>query len=290
MPSDLGDFLRTRRSRVRPEDAGLQAFSGRRRVPGLRRDEVAHLASVSTSYYTSLEQGRTAQVSAEVLAGIARALCLDGFEIAHLQNLVAATRVRPTPVTRPEPAPDDPPEPGLTDLLSSLGDVPAMVLDRALDVIAWNPFGALLFGPSYAVDAVADPAGRPNLARIMFLDRETRDFFVDWELAANGTVQHLRLMVGRHPDEPALTELVGELSARSEAFTRLWAAHGVRPASRATFDLRHPLVGPLTVTRHPLYLSGDEGKIVTVATAEPGSPSAEALARLGALAAERHPS
>ncbi|KIH99571.1 XRE family transcriptional regulator [Streptomonospora alba] len=274
----LGDFLRARRARLRPEDVGSAALPGRRRVAGLRREELAQLAGVSVSYYTRLEQGHSANASDAVLDAIARALRLDEHEAEHLRELAAR---RPRPLNRPSPERVD----SLTrDLLRSLGDVPAMVLGRRTDVLAWNPMAhALLAGhlDPAAPDRLAD---RPNLARMLFLDPHTRDLYVDWERKARAVVGSLRLVAGRHPEDGLLASLVGELSVQSEEFAELWSDHRVKPCEADRYRLRHPLVGELTVTQQLLAVARSPEQSVAVVTTEEGSSAADSLKLLSRFA------
>jgi transcriptional regulator with XRE-family HTH domain len=269
---ELGHFLKSRRARVRPEDVGVQPF-GRRRVPGLRREELAQLAGVSFDYYVRLEQGRAGHPSEAVLDAIARALRLDDAERAHLFDLS-----RPVPrrrAARPERV-----RPQLRRLLDALHDVPAMVIGRRMDVLAWNRLAAALLG-----DWGALPREQRNSARQFFLDDGARALYVDWDENARATVAWLRMAAGRHPDDAGLAELIGELSMKSEEFRRLWPRHDVREKTHGTKRLRHPIVGPLTLSYETLILPGDRDQALFLYTAEPGSESETALRLLGSAAA-----
>jgi transcriptional regulator with XRE-family HTH domain len=275
----LGDFLRARRARVRPEDAGVPVYGGRRRVPGLRREELAQLAGVSAGYYTRLEQGLSPGASDAVLDAVARALRLDDTERAHLYRLA-----RPGPGAR---RPAEWPErvrPGVRTMIESFGDVPALVLGRYLDVLAWNPLAhALLAG--HLDRAAPDRAGdRPNVARLVFLDPHGRELFGDWDRKARSTVADLRLIAGRRPASPALARLIGDLCVGSPEFAELWAAHGVADCGPAARVYHHPVVGELTLTGELMALP-DDGQRVAVLTAEPGSSSHAALRLLAGLTA-----
>ena len=263
----LGEFLRARRSLLRPEDVGLPALRDRRRVAGLRREELAQLAGVSVSYYTRLEQGQSVNASDAILDALAGALRLDEHECEHLRELAAR---RPRAQRRPPPERLDP----LTrDLLRSLGDVPALVLGRRSDVLAWNPLGhALLAGH---VDATAPdrPADRPNTARMLFLDPHTRELYADWPRKARAVVGNLRAVAGRHPEDALLASLVGELSMKSPEFVTLWGDHRVKPCEADSYDLRHPLVGPVTVAQQILVPARSPQQTVVVVTTEEGSAS-----------------
>ncbi|MDA2806470.1 helix-turn-helix domain-containing protein [Nocardiopsis suaedae] len=274
----LGDFLRARRERLRPEDAGSAALPGRRRVAGLRREELALLAGVSVSYYTRLEQGHAANASDAVLDAIARALRLDEHEAEHLRELAAR---RPRRLERPAPERVDSPT---HDLLRSLGDVPAMVLGRRTDVLAWNPMArALLAGhlDPAAPDRCEEP---PNLARMLFLDPHTRDLYVDWERKARAVVGSLRLVAGRHPEDGVLASLVGELSVQSEEFAELWSDRRVKPCEADRYRLRHPLVGELTVAQQVFAVARSPEQSLVVVTTEEGSSAADSLKLLSRFA------
>jgi transcriptional regulator with XRE-family HTH domain len=269
---ELGDFLKSRRARVRPEDVDLPD-SGRRRVPGLRREELAQLAGVSADYYVRLEQGRGGHPSDGVLDAIATALSLDEAERAHLYDLARTTGPRRrTP--RPERV-----RPPLQVLLDALEHVPAFVLGRRMDVLGWNRLAAALI-----IDFGALPPKERNTARLVFLDEGMRSTYTDWEETARETVAYLRLMAGRHPDDPGLAELIGELSMKSGDFRRWWARHDVREKTHGTKRMRHPLVGPLTLLYETLGLRGDADQILIAYLAEPGSESETALRLLGSMA------
>jgi transcriptional regulator with XRE-family HTH domain len=277
----LGDFLKTRRSQLRPEVIGVPTYGERRRVPGLRRDELARLAGVSTSYYTRLEQGHSSSASPEVLDALATALQLDEAERRHLHDLA-----RPAKQARRarRPAPEHLTE-ATGQLLDALAAVPAVVLGRRTDVLAWNRLGHALFAGHLDFGAV-EVARRPNMAQLVFLDPHTRELYADWPSKAKAVVGNLRLMAGRHPDDAALHELVGRLSAKSTEFASMWADHRVKPCATADYEMRHPLVGPLTVTQQTL--STGTGPSVVVATAPHGSPSHTALTLLAQASASHH--
>ncbi len=270
--STLGEFLRSRRAQLRPVDVGLGEY-GRRRVPGLRREELAQLAGVSAAYYTRLEQGQGRNASDAVLDALARALRLDDHERAHLHALarpVAPARRR----ARPEKL-----RPGLAQLVATL-NVPALVVGRRLDVLTWNRRGRALFGQDeFGLDSFG--AGQspepPNLARLTFLDPSIRELFVDWPVQARETVACLRQLAGQHPGDRTLTELIGELSMHSDEFAALWSRHRVRNCAFGTLDLRHPEIGVVTVQEEALELPDDAGQRLLLYTAAPGSPSEAAL-------------
>ncbi|ADJ45225.1 XRE family transcriptional regulator [Amycolatopsis mediterranei S699] len=270
----LGEFLKTRRSHLRPEDVGLATYGERRRVPGLRREELAQLAGVSAPYYSRLEQGQSANASPEVLDALAGALRLDDTERRHLHELAAGAR-RPAPRRRPAP---ERVTPALRQLLATLGDVPVVVLGRFSDVLAWNAAGHALFAGHLAPDAPERPGTRPNMARLVFLDPHTRELYADWPAKARAVVATLRMASGRHPDDPRPAALVGELSVRSTEFAAWWADQRVKAGGDAVYEMHHPLVGALTVT-HQALLTEQEQHVV-VATTEPGSPSHAAMTLL----------
>ncbi|MDT0414258.1 helix-turn-helix transcriptional regulator [Streptomyces sp. DSM 41982] len=268
--AELSEFLRLRRAGLKPQDVGLPELGRQRRVPGLRREELAQLAGVSVAYYTRLEQGNAGNVSAEVLDAVARALRLSDAEHEHLLHLARARpgrkKKRGCPTTL---------RPALGTLLDSL-DVPAYVLDGRTDILGWNRLAAALLH-----DFGTLPPHRRNFARLVFLEPALRDRFVDWEAKAAETVRALRVYAGYCSEDTELTGLIGELSLHSEDFRRLWAAHEVRDLGHGTKVFRHPLVGELTLSYETLRLPDDPGQSLFVYHAEPGSPSAEALRLLG---------
>ncbi|MEU4204662.1 helix-turn-helix transcriptional regulator [Streptomyces sp. NPDC039022] len=272
--TQLGSFLRARRSRLGPEDAGVPTYGEPRRVPGLRREELAMLAGVSTSYYTRLEQGQSLSASPEVLDAIAGALRLDESERRHLHDLGRVDRQR----TRGRPPAPERVSEAMRQLLDALGEVPAIVLGRRSDALAWNRLGHALFAGHLDPGAPDLPTRRPNMARLLFLDPHVRDLYVDWPTRARAVVANLRLVAAQHPEDVALHALLGELSAKSAEFAAMWAEHRVKPCTVASYEMRHPLVGPLTVILQTL--SHGPGPAVVVATTEAGSPSRAALALL----------
>ncbi|CAL9454987.1 helix-turn-helix transcriptional regulator [Streptomyces sp. Tu 3180] len=270
--AELSEFLRTRRARLKPEDVGLPDFGRHRRVPGLRREELAQLAGVSVAYYTRLEQGNGRNVSAEVLDSIARALRLTAAEHAHLTHLAKPKRHRKKQGPRTQQT-----RPALRQLLESMDTVPAYVVGRRSDILAWNRMAAALFG-----DWGRMPAQERNWARLVFLNPDYRKLFVEWDQKAYDMVAYLRMDAGCHPDDPQLSSLVGELSVKSEEFRGLWAAHDVKEKSHGVKHVRHPLVGELTLLWESFRPAGDDsGQSLVTYFAEPGSPSAEALRLLG---------
>ncbi len=267
--AELKEFLRTRRARLRVEDLEIGGSGRVRRVPGLRREEVAQLAGVSVDYYTRLEQGRHLNVSDEVLDAVARALRLDEversylFQIARVQTRRA--RRRPAPVQRVRP--------GIRRVLETLDDVtPAFVFGRRMDLLAANRLARALLG-----DFEALPPRDRNLLRFTFLDESARELYTDWEDVARDNVAILRLDAGRHPDDPLLTELVGELAVKSEEFRRWWADHNVRERTHGVKRYHHPMVGDLQVNYESVAVLGDPDQTLCIYTADPGSPSETAL-------------
>ncbi|MER5947234.1 helix-turn-helix transcriptional regulator [Streptomyces sp. NPDC001904] len=276
--AELSEFLRTRRARLKPEDVGLSAAGRHRRVPGLRREELAQLAGVSVAYYTRLEQGNGRNVSAEVLDAIARALRLSDTEHAHLVHLA-----KPTQARRKQRAPrrQQQVRPALRHLLENLEGVPAYIGGARSDILAWNRMAAALFGDWGALT----PSER-NWARLTFLDPAYRELFLDWEQKASDMVSYLRLYAGRNPEDPDLSALVGELSVKSEEFRKLWATHDVKEKGHGVKRMRHPLVGELTLSYETLHLPDDDGQFLSVYHAEPGTASAEALRLLASWGAD----
>ncbi|WP_432196427.1 helix-turn-helix domain-containing protein [Streptomyces sp. bgisy027] len=274
--AELSEFLRTRRARLKPEDVGLPDYGRHRRVPGLRREELAQLAGVSVAYYTRLEQGNGRNVSAEVLDAIARALRLSDAEHAHLTHLAKPKRHKKKPVARTEQV-----RPVLRQLLDSIDGVPAYISGRRSDILAWNGMAAAVFG-----DWSELPAQERNWARLVFLRPEYRELFVEWDQKASDMVAFLRMDAGCHPDDPRLSALVGELSVKSEEFRRLWAVHDVKEKSYGVKPLRHPLVGELTLNFESFRLTDGSGQTLITYHAEPGSPSAQALRLLASWGAD----
>ncbi|MEU4157345.1 helix-turn-helix transcriptional regulator [Actinoplanes sp. NPDC026670] len=270
----LGEFLQTRRSQLKPEDVGLATYGDRRRVSGLRREELALLAGVSSSYYSRLEQGQSSNASAEVLDALAGALRLDETERRHLHDLADGTRRRPA-ARRAVP---ERVTPAVRQLITALGEVPALVLGRRSDVLTWNRAGHALFAGHLDRSAPQRAETRPNMAHLVFLDPHTRDLYVDWAAKARAVVGTLRMASGQHPDDPALAALIGELSVKSPDFSRMWAAHRVKSGGEPVYEMRHPLVGLLSVTQQSLRT--EPGQNVVVATTEAGSPSHAAMTLL----------
>ncbi|WP_413797393.1 helix-turn-helix transcriptional regulator [Streptomyces iranensis] len=267
----LGRFLRARRERVRPEDVDILS-AGRRRVAGLRREEVALLAGVSTDYYVRLEQGRERHPSAQVVEALARALVLEEDAVAHLHRLARPAPGRRRPAARRERV-----SPTLLRMMEGWPRTPAVVLGRCLTVLAHNTLGRALFdGHTHSRD----------LMRLVFLDPDAREFYPDWERVAVNTVAGLRAAAGIDAEDPELIAVVGELSLKSETFRRLWARHDIRQKTHETKRFRHRLVGELTLEYEALTVNSAPGQQLIVYQAEPGSPSEQALALLGSLTAE----
>jgi transcriptional regulator with XRE-family HTH domain len=277
--NEIRDFLTTRRARITPEQAGLPAYGGNRRVPGLRREEVAMLAGVSIDYYTRLERGNARGASDTVLDGLARALHLDEAERAHLFDLIHAANAG-TAIRAPRRAAREPVRPAVQRILDSMTTTPAYVRDGHLDILAANQLGNALFSPLF--DSPARPA---NPARFLFLDPLAAEFYLDWEPIARDTVAMLRSLAGHNPHDRALSNLIGELSTRSDAFRQLWAAHNVRFHRSGIKRFHHPVVGDLTLAFEALDLAADDGLRISVYTAEPGTPSHDTVNLLASWAA-----
>jgi transcriptional regulator with XRE-family HTH domain len=274
---EIREFLTSRRARVSPEQAGLTSY-GARRVPGLRREEVAVLAGVSVPYYTRLERGDMSGASEGVLEALARALRLDDAERAHLFDLARAAQPS---AARPRRRPARPRvRPEVQWTLDAITGAAAYVGNERLDVLAANALGRALFSELFA-----GPARPANHARFVFLDPRSETFYPDWDRAARETAAILRAAAGRDPHDRDLSDLVGELATRSEAFRTHWAAHDVRFHATAVKQLHHPAVGELSLSFNRLDVAADPGLTMFVYAAEPGTRSAEALDLLGSWAA-----
>ena len=274
----IREFLSTRRAKVSPKQAGLPVYGGdRRRVSGLRREEVALLAGISSEYYTRLERGNATGVSESVIDGIAHALQLDEAERAHLLDLIRTASTTRPPRRRPT---SQRVRPTVQRILDSMSGTPAFVLNRRLDILAANELGVALYSPIYA-----DPVRPPNNARFIFLDPHATEFFRDWNKAANDTVALLRAEAGRDPHDRQLSDLIGELSTRSDEFRVRWAAHNVRIHTTGTKLIHHPVVGDLDLPFESFPLAADPSQSLLTYTAEPGSPSQDALNLLASWAA-----
>ncbi|WP_069387102.1 helix-turn-helix domain-containing protein [Cellulosimicrobium cellulans] len=264
--SDLGPFLKARRGRVQPDDVGLPGH-GARRVPGLRREEVAMLAGVSVDYYARLEQGRERNPSPSALDAIASALCLDIDQRDHLFRLAGLAPAVLAPVATAPPQ-------SLLELLEAWPHTPALIIDRQLDVLAHNALAGALYSGFDLVD---------NLARMTFLDPVAADFYTRWDRAAESCVANLRLALGHVDSADAVRRLVVELSAASAAFRHLWARHDVRGKTHDAKAFHHRDVGELVLGYHAFDVKGSPGHQLIVYQAEPGSPSADKLRVLGSL-------
>ncbi|TCO59179.1 helix-turn-helix domain-containing protein [Actinocrispum wychmicini] len=265
---ELGEFLRTMRARLRPESVGVTSY-GARRVPGLRREELAQLAGVSVTYYTRLEQGQSQNASDDVLDAIARALQLNEDETAHMRDLARPTKRKRRPV-RQESL-----RPGVRQMIAAMQGVAAVAMDRTSDVLAWNTLGHQVLAGHCPYDIPDND--RPNLTRMLFLDAHTRELYTRWDEEAKRSVASLRLVAGRYADDRRLAELVGELSLKSPEFASLWSRHPVLNCTTGTKYLHHPVIGRLELRFEMLQLPDDSGQRVLVYSAEPGSPSEAAL-------------
>jgi transcriptional regulator with XRE-family HTH domain len=274
--TEIREFLTSRRARITPDQAGLPVYGGTRRVPGLRREEVAMLAGVSVDYYTRLERGNMRGVSESVLEALVRALELDEAERAHLFDLARAAG----PAAGPRRRPARRIRPSVQRILDAMTGAPAFAQNGRLDVLAANSLGRALYSEMYA-----DPVRPANHARFVFLNPRARDFYKHWDRAANDTVAILRSEAGRDPYDRDLSDLVGALSTRSDEFRTRWAAHNVRIHKTGVKDFHHPVVGDLSLTYEMMDLAADTGLAILTYSAEPGSRSQEALDLLGSWAA-----
>ncbi|MFF5156801.1 helix-turn-helix transcriptional regulator [Streptomyces sp. NPDC000348] len=275
---ELGDFLRARRDRLRPRDVGLEP-GGRRKVTGLRREELALLAGLSTDYYQRMEQGREVRPSDDVLDALAGALGLDEAERRHLFGLARAAR-RPVPA-RPDRGPERVPD--STRRLLRVMDTPAVVLGRHLDLLAWNPMAQVLLGSPDGY-----PPERLNMLLLLFDDTRTGERSCpDWERQALEYIGMMRAAVATDPAHPRATAIIGELSIRSAEFRRLWARHDVRVSVSGTKTFRVPEVGDVVLDWDTYPLPGRPGPVMLVFTAEPGSADADRLHLLASLRATR---
>ena len=273
---EIREFLSTRRARITPEQAGLPAYGGHRRVKGLRREEVALLAGVSIDYYVRMERGNLSGASDAVLEGVARALQLDDAEQTHLFDL--ARSAQPSAARRRTTTA------GVTasvqQVLDAIGDAPAWVRNARHDMLAANRLASALYSP-----LLADPRRPANNARFVYLDPASRDFFTDWERAADDIAAMLRSEAGRNPYDKQLVELIGELSTRSEDFRTRWAAHNVRFHRAGYKKIHHPVVGDLELNFEAMELPSSPGLTMLVYTAPAGSPAADSLQLLASWAA-----
>lgn len=274
--SEVRDFLRTRRERVTPQQVGLPDFGGARRVKGLRREELALIAGVSVDYYIRLERGILTGVSESVLESLSRALRLDDAEHAHLFDLARVQNASAT--TRRKP-PTAKVRPNVQRMLDGM-TMPAWVRNGRSDFLAGNALARALYSPLFL-----DPAGTPNTARFAFLDPRGQEFWRDWDVVASDMVAVLRAEAARSPYDKGLTDLIGELSTRSEEFRQRWAAHGVMRHLNGSKRVHHPEVGDLDLTYETMELATDTGLTLIAYGTEPGSPSEERLQLLANLVA-----
>ncbi|MEU3979271.1 helix-turn-helix transcriptional regulator [Streptomyces sp. NPDC026672] len=276
--SELGAFLRSRRAAVSPEEAGLATY-GQRRVPGLRREELAELAGISVTYYTRLEQGESHRISDAVLDSLARVLRLAPDERAHLVRLAMPSR---TVLRGEEP---ERVRPAVRALVDAAAGQAAIIVGRRADLLGGNRLGHALWGLPAPDPASGGPL--PNIARVTFLDAAARDLFPDWTAQARDITAYLRLAAARHPDDRELHALIGELSVRSEEFSVIWSSHPVRDCLHSVREYHHPRVGAMVLDEEIVRLTDDPGMRIVFSGAREGTPSAERLARLADLAGGR---
>ena len=275
----ISEFLTTRRAKLTPAQVGLPDFGGRRRVQGLRREEVALMAGMSAEYYKRLERGNAVGVSEAVIDGVSRALRLDETEHAHLLDLVRAANVGAHPQARARTVRKTQLTAGVLQTIDAMSTVPVFVQNGRLDAVATNRLGAALF--SEMLDGARPPA---NAARFIFLDPRAQTFYRDWDAQTRQIMAVLRAEAGRSPFDRQLSDLVGELSTRSDLFRRLWGAHDVREHRTGVKAVHHPVVGDLDLTFQAMDLASDRGLQMIVFSAEPGSPSHERLQLLANVA------
>ncbi|MFD5749735.1 helix-turn-helix domain-containing protein [Streptomyces sp. NPDC127033] len=278
----IQEFLASRRARISPQSVGLPVAGRKRRVPGLRREEVAALAGLSVDYYIRLERGALTNASDSVVNAIARALRLDETEQAHLIDLARSGRATTAP-SRPRRTPPAAIAPQLQSVLDALVGVPALVRSPTLDVIAANPLARALYSVVYTEVRTA-----PNLARFTFLDPQAERFWRDWDRVADDLVAHLRAAAGATPYDRNLTDLIGELSTRSDTFRQLWARHDVRAYGRGTKHFHHPVVGDMDLCYDLLHPAAEPGLVMITYTAEPGTTSHDNLTLLASWAATQN--
>ncbi|MBO3682559.1 helix-turn-helix transcriptional regulator [Streptomyces sp. NEAU-YJ-81] len=279
--TELGRFLRARRARISPAEAGLTVGSGLRRTPGLRREELATLAGISVDYYTRLERGKETRPSSSVVDSLARALCLEEDEYEHLRSLAAlAARTAPEPPTPPSRTI----RPGVKLLLESLRPNPAHVISRTNDLLAANPSGLRLLA---GIDEW--PTRQRNIARYVFLHPTARDLFHDWDNQVRGCVARLRTLAGTDPDAPDLTRLAGELLLKSPEFARLWEHYDVKGSAHGRKTFHHPEVGDLTLGYQAMELEDTPGHRLVTYYAEPGTTEHDTLVLLDMLGSQSIP-
>ena len=285
--TDVRDFLVTRRAKITPDQAGLTVYGGNRRVPGLRREEVALLAGVSADYYTRLEKGNLAGVSDSVLDAVAASLQLDEAERVYLFDLARAANAtgRPSRPGQQRRRPQQRVSPIVQQILDSMTTTAAFVRNGRLDILATNPLARALYSPVFDSPTRTSEHTPPNLARFGFLDPAAHDFFPDYDKSCHTSVAILRTEAGRDPHDKGLSDLIGELCTRSEDFRTRWAAHDVRLHRTGVKYFRHPAVGELTLNFEAMQLTTDTSLTLTALTAEPDSSSAESLQLLASWAA-----
>ena len=283
--SEVREFLTSRRAKISPQQAGLPLYrTDRRRVPGLRRQEVATLAGLSVDYYTQLERGQLSGVSESVLNAIARALHLDEAERAHLFDLCRAANT----AARPKQHRTRTVRPVTQRIIDAIANVPAIVRNRRLDILTANPLGYALYAPVYPDWLHPDPSRPVNLARFCFLDPHAAELYPLWDEAADISVALLHTEAGRDPYDRDLSDLVGELSTRSESFRTRWARHDVRLHRTGIKRFRHPAVGDFELAYESMDLTADEGLVLTAYSPEPGTPSHDAIELLTSWVATEH--
>jgi transcriptional regulator with XRE-family HTH domain len=270
--NELGDFLRAARGRVQPEQVGLPPARASRRLPGLRREEVAMLAGVGVSYYTRIEQGQSRNVGIEVLGALADTLLLTPAERAHLRTLVdgpAAGRAEREAPRKPDP--------GLLQLLEVTPNIPALILGRHTEVLAWNAGGRKLLMPDFP-DVVLTDGNRPNMAEAVFLDPGTRSLYANWTQKAHAVVGNLRIVSAQHPGDAKLARLIGTLTIRSTEFSALWNDHRIQPCAAMEVTLNHPELGTLTVLQQSLRSGAYPDQLLVTHTAPSRTKESDALA------------
>ncbi|MEU5314715.1 helix-turn-helix transcriptional regulator [Streptomyces sp. NPDC021562] len=273
--AEVSAFLKSRRDRITPDQVGLPVY-GQRRVPGLRRGEVAMLAGVSVEYYTRMERGDLRGVSDSILDALAQTLRLDDTERDHLHALAHAANTHPARVRRrPKKATV---RPSVLRILDGLHDQPAYLRNNRMDILAANALARALHSDVFTME-------QPNTCRFCFLDPRAPRLYVDWERVAHDAVGVLRVEVAKNPYDRELSNLIGELSTRSDAFRRMWGAHDVHVFTKGTKRFHHPVVGEMELVHESLDLPGDEGLSITVYSADPGTPAADALKLLASWAA-----
>ncbi|MDA3624650.1 helix-turn-helix transcriptional regulator [Saccharopolyspora sp. WRP15-2] len=279
--AEIGEFLASRRAKITPDQVGLPVYdAAKRRVPGLRRQEVATLAGLSVDYYTQIERGKVNAVSESVLDALARALQLDDAERSHLFDLHRSATTSPQrPRRRTKTI-----RPMVQRMLDAMA-VPAFVRNARHDLVCGNQLAYAFYSPLYPDPLHPDPSKPVNFVRFCFLDPRAREFYPDWDLMADTSVNLLRTDAGRDPHDRGISDLVGELSTRSEEFRVRWAKHNVRLHYTGTKAFHHPVVGDLEVTYETMPLPADPGLVLTVYSPEPGTPSADAMTLLATWAA-----